>query len=141
MNRRIGLNFDTQHGAQHHDTACSTHQHWKHLLRIHIPDIVNYDGAEHTVTKLLTQRDTSSENKAGWTVGLDSWLTVGRKGRDVGNNTTDVFRDGAVMDALIPYVFGTAFITEVMQQNGNVKLWFCSFKVKLMKELYHNVVN
>lgn len=82
------------------------------------------------MTKLLTQRDTSSKNKAGWTVGLDSWLTVGRKGRDVGNNTTDVFRDGAVMDALIPYAFVTRFISEVMQQNGNVKLWFHFSKVK-----------
>lgn len=69
--------------------ACSTHQPWKQLL--HIPDIVNYDGAEHRVTKLLTQRDTSSDNKAGRTVGLDSWLTVGGKWKEVGNNTGDMF--------------------------------------------------
>lgn len=83
MKRRICLSYGTQRGALtltvFWHLARSTHQHCEHLLRIYIPDIVNSDGTEHTVTKLLTQRDTSSENKAGQTVGSDSWLTVGKK--------------------------------------------------------------
>lgn len=43
------------------------------LLCVHIPNTVNCDGDERSVTKLLTQRDTSSENKLAaqlaWTVG------------------------------------------------------------------------
>lgn len=48
------------------------------------------------MTKLLTQSDTSSENKAGRTVGRQ--LAV-KEGRWVATRA-DVFRDVAIMDAL-----------------------------------------
>lgn len=64
----------------------------KHLVRAHT---AKYDGAEHAVTKLLTQSDTSSENKAGRTVGLDSWLTVGRKRGGRWHSSTDVCKWGS----------------------------------------------
>lgn len=62
--------------------AYSTPQHRKHLPHIHISVIVNYDGAEHTVTKLLTQRDTSSENKlAGQLARTVGWQLAEMGGR------------------------------------------------------------
>ena len=71
------------------------------------------------MTKLLTQRHTSSESKAGQTVGVDSWLTVGRK-RGGRWASADVFLDGAVMDAIRNplCICNRGFITEVMQQNA-----------------------
>lgn len=52
--------------------ACSAHQQWKHLLRTHLPDFFNSDGAEHTVTKLLTvtrHPRVKLARQLAWTVG------------------------------------------------------------------------
>lgn len=102
--------------------ACSTHKRWKHLLCI--LNIVNYDGDEHTVTKVLTQTDTSCENKLAaqlaWTVG---WQLVEKRGRCV-------WKWGSHKCSNPSCVWNRGFISQVMQLHVSVKLWFPPIKYK-----------